>query len=270
MATSNGIMSMFSNVFGGGSTGGNAQPNPTAPAAAPNPGNPGGPGNLPATAAPTGATPNGAAPNGQIPPVDPNALADPATAFAQFDKLWETAPTDPNAPPSGIFGNVDPKKFMEAAGKIDFGKVITPEQLQSISAGGEGAMAAFAAAMNSVAQGVYAQSAFATTKIVEQALNKSRESFLSELPTHIKKQTVTDSLRAENPIFSNPAVQPIISALEAQMTVKYPNATAPEITQMAKQYVEALGSSFAPKPKLDPGAPKNKKGETDWSSFLQD
>ena len=269
MASSNGIMSMFSNVFGGGA--GNAQPNPTAPAA-PNAGtpapNPGGPGNLPATAASTGATPNGAAPNGQIPPTDPNAPPDPATAFAQFDKLWENAPTDPNAPASGIFGNVDPKKFMEAAGKIDFGKVITPEQLQSISAGGEGAMAAFAAAMNSVAQGVYAQSAFATTKIVEQALSKSKESFLSELPTHIKKQTVTDSLRAENPIFSNPAVQPIISALEAQMTVKYPNATAPEITNMAKQYVEALGSSFAPKPKADPGSPKNKKGETDWSSFL--
>ena len=268
MAQSNGIMSMFSNVFGSGA---NAQPNPTAPApaAAPNPGNPAGPGNIPPAAASTGATTPGAAPNGQIPPTDPNAPADPATAFAQFDKLWENAPTDPNAPPSGVFGNVDPKKFMEAAGKIDFSRVVTPEQLQSISAGGEAAQAAFAAALNSVAQGVYAQSAFATTKIVEQALNKSKETFLSELPTHIKKQTVTDSLRAENPIFSNPAVQPIISALEAQMTVKYPNATAPEITQMAKQYVEALGSSFAPKPKALDGGPKNKKGETDWSSFLE-
>lgn len=263
-------MSMFSNLMGGGSANTGNQPAASNAPAQPNPTNPGGPGNISPNAAATGSTPPGAAPNGQIPPVDPNAPADPATAFAQFDKLWENAPVDPNAPPAtGIFGNVDPKKFMEAAGKIDFSKVVTPEQLTAISTGGEGAVAAFAAAMNSVAQGVYAQSAFATTKIVEQALNKSKELFLSELPTHIKKQTVTDSLRAENPIFSNPAVQPIISALEAQMTVKYPNATAPEITQMAKQYVEALGSSFAPKSKADAGSPKNKKGETDWSTFLE-
>ena len=88
-----------------------------------------------------------------------------------------------------------------------------------------------------------------------------------ELPQHIKRQTVTDALRSENPIFSNPAVAPIISALEAQMTVKYPNATAPEITAMAKQYVEALGSSFAKKPEPKLSGDGKDKGEIDWSTF---
>ena len=261
-----GIMSMFANAFGGS---GNPAPNPTP--------NPGAPGNLPKDAPATGATPNGAAPNGQIPPdtgttLELNADGTPKepTPFAEFADLWQPNKTDPNAPPvqTGVFGEIDPKKFMEAAGKIDFSKVVTPEMLTAISSGGEAATAAFAQAMNKVAQGVYAQSAFATTKIVEQALNKSKETFLAELPQHIKKETVSGSLRAENPIFSNPAVQPIISALEAQMTVKYPNASAGEITAMAKQYVEALGTSFAPKPKVDATAPKNKKGETDWSTFL--
>lgn len=258
-----GIMSMFQNAFGGGTPANQPAPTPTP--------NPATPGNIPDGAANTGATPTGAAPNGVLPNQDPNApaAADP-TPFADFAELWQPNKTDPNAPSpqSGVFGDIDPKKFMEAAGKIDFSKVVTPEMLTAISTGGEAAQAAFAQAMNKVAQGVYAQSAFATTKIVEQALNKSKESFLSELPTHIKKQTVTDSLRSENPIFSNPAVAPIISALEAQMTVKYPNATAPEITAMAKQYVEQLGTSFAPKPKAEPGAKKGKP-ETDWSTFLQ-
>lgn len=251
---------------------GGSQPNSATAGGGANPSgqpNPSTPGNIPDGVNNTGATPSGAAPNGVLPEINPNGNpTDPATPFAEFKDLWKNDPVDPNAPPSGVFGNVDPKKFMEAAGKIDFSKSITPDQLTAISTGGEAAMQAFAQAMNSVAQGVYAQSAFATTKIVEQALGKSKESFLAELPQHIKKQTVTDSLRAENPIFSNPAVQPIISALEAQMTVKYPHATAPEITQMAKQYVEALGTSFSPKPVVDPNAPKNKKGETDWSIFL--
>lgn len=267
----NGIMNMFSNLMSGGGNGGNAQPNPTAQSATPQTTpNPGGPGNLPTGAAATGATPPGAAPNGQIPATDANGAVVAPTPFADFQDLWKNEPTNPNAPAPGVFGTVDPAKFMEAAGKIDFSKVVTPEQLTAISSGGEAAMAAFAGAMNKVAQGVYAQSAYATTKIVEQALSRSKESLLAELPQHIKRQTVTDSLRSENPIFNNPAVTPIISALEAQMTVKYPNASAPEITQMAKQYVEALGSSFAPKPKAEPGAPGNARTQQqDWDAWVQ-
>jgi hypothetical protein len=257
-----GIMSMFSNLVGGGTP---------APAVAPG-ANAGQsqPGNIPVNAPNTGTAGANAAANGVLPG---NQDANPkpvATPLDQFSDLWNNAPTDPNAPANpGIFGDVDPKRFMEAAGKIDFTKVVTPDQLQAISAGGEGAMASFAAALNAVAQSTYAQSAYASTKIVEQALARSKDSFLAELPQHIKQQTVKENLRADNPIFSNPAVQPVISALEAQLTVKYPSASAGEITTMAKQYVDALGTSFAPKP----AAPTQANGkpvreETDWSAFL--
>jgi hypothetical protein len=235
---------------------------PAAPAPAPAT-----PGQIPNNAAPNAPTTSNTAPNGVTPP---NAITEPTqepTPLDQFKDIWQTAPVDPNAPtkPSGVFGDVDPKRFMEAAGKIDFSKVVTPEQLQAISAGGEAAVKAFAESMNKVAQGVYAQSAFASTKIVENALAKSRESFLSELPQHIKQQQVSTTLRDSNPIFSNPAVQPIISALEVQMTQKYPNATPTEITNMAKQYVEALGTAFTPKPAASTS--KDSEG-TDWEKFL--
>lgn len=257
-----GIMSMFQNLVGG------PQPAAAAPAA---PGTPATPGQLPAGAPATGAASPNTAPNGTVPAIGTTGTEGaPATPFADFQDLWKNEPADPNAPApnQGVFGNVDPKKFMEAAGKIDFAKVVTPEQLQQITAGGPEAMKAFAAALNSVAQTTYAQSAFASTKIVEQAMTRAKDSFLADLPQHIKQQTVKDNLRAENPIFSNPAVQPIISALEAQMTVKYPQATATEITAMAKQYVEALGTSFAPKPVKAESKSGTGREETDWSSFL--
>jgi hypothetical protein len=50
--------------------------------------------------------------------------------------------------------------------------------------------------------------------------------------------------------------------------VKYPQATATEITAMAKQYVEALGTSFAPKPVKTESKSGTGREETDWSSFL--
>lgn len=244
----------------------------TKPAVAPVPAAPTGPsqpGSIPASAPNSGATSTGAAPNGTLPAAGGDLAAPAATPLDAFKDIWNTEPADPaNPKPDGsVFGNVDPKKFMEAAGKIDFSKAVTPEQLQAIAAGGEGAVAAFAAALNKTAQGVYAQSAYATTKIVEQALAKSKDSFLTELPQHIKRQQVSSNLHEANPIFSNPAVKPIISALEAQMTVKYPQATATEITTMAQNYVAALGTSFTPAPVPKPGEKKDEG--TDWSKFLE-
>lgn len=258
-----GIMSMFSNLMGGN----NPAPAAAAPTGAQS--QPSTPGNIPATAPNTGVASPNAAPNGTLPGNQDGNPAPAATPFDQFADLWKNPEQNGDQPPAGVFGNIDPKKFMEAAGKIDFSKVVTPEQLQAISTGGEGAMGAFAAALNAVAQSTYAQSAFAATKITEQALAKAKDSFLADLPQHIKKQTVSESLKAENPVFSNPAVQPIISALEAQLTVKYPQASAGEITQMAKQYVEALGTSFAPKPAAPATANNGAKEDTDWSSFFQ-
>lgn len=256
-----GIMSMFSNLMGAPAPA--PTPAPTAAQSAPPQ-----PGGIPASAQPTGVSNPNTAPNGMVPPSAPAATTTEPTALDQFTDLWKNPDTSGQAKPAGIFGEVDPKKFMEAAGKIDFTKVVTPEQLQAISTGGEGAVQAFASALNSVAQTTYAQSAFASTKIVEQAMARAKENFLSELPTHIRKQTVSESLKAENPVFSNPAVQPIISALEAQLSVKFPHASAGELTSMAKQYVEALGTSFSPKPTSTNTGKPGAKEETDWSSFL--
>jgi hypothetical protein len=251
MSITNSIMAMF---------GGSAAPVAAAPNSQPTP-----PGNIPAGAAATGNTPTGAAPNGTIPPGAP--AADPnATPLDAFSELWKN---DPNAAAPGntsVFGEVDPKKFMEAAGKVDFSKAIRPETLTAIQAGGEEGMKAFAAAMNSVAQNVYAQASFASTKITEQAMAKAREAFIAEIPQHIRSSTASESLRAENPIFSHPAAAPILGAVQNQLAVKFPQATAAELTAMAKTYLEQFATGISP-PKV-PAADPRKANETDWSNFL--
>ena len=113
--------------------GGSASPvaGAPAPASAPTP-----PGNIPAGSAATGGTPPGAAPNGTIPPGAP--APDPnATPLDAFNELWKNDPNSGAPGNTSVFGEVDPKKFMEAAGKVDFAKSITPATLQAIQAGGE-------------------------------------------------------------------------------------------------------------------------------------
>lgn len=246
MSITQSIMSMFG-----------AQPAP-APTSQPTP-----PGNIPPTAAATGTPSSGAAPNGTIPPnPEPAKEATPLDAFAE---LWKNEPPKEGETPPGVFGNVDPKRFMEAAAKVDFSKAITPETLQAIQAGGEEGVKAFAAAMNSVAQNVYAQASFASTKITEQALEKARQAFIAEIPNHIRASTASESLRAENPIFSHPAAAPILGAVQSQLAVKFPQASAAELTAMAKTYLENFASGVSPK-KVE--EPSSKTKETDWSSFL--
>lgn len=248
------IMSMFQNAFGSQGS----QP-AAAPAAAPQ--QPAQPGNLPAAGTVPAANNNPNTPAG----TDAAALA-PLEGMDQFNDLWKPAESPAGGAPTGMF-NVDPTKLMEAAGRMDFSKAVTPDQLQAISAGGPEAVTAFAAAMNKVAQTVYAQNAMATTKIVEQAMAQGKQSMLSELPQHIKRQTVSDTLRTENPAFSHPAAAPILGALEQQMSVKYPNATASELAQMSRQYLENF-SNMMKKPDTSSNQSSANSGEMDWTKFL--
>jgi hypothetical protein len=243
------------------------QPSP-APAATPpqtpsqvaNPGQP-----LPGTQASPSTAPNGVvpiqAPTG-LDAVNPNAQQ-ATSPLDTFKDIWQTPANSQAEPSAAMFANVDQAKLMESAKKVDFAKAISPEQLQ-------GAVAALATAMNNVAQTVYAQSAFATTKIVDQALAKAQESFDARLPSMVKKFSVNENLQTENPLLSNPALTPLVSALSEQLVRKNPNATSVEIQQQVNDYFSALGTTFAPKPPETPASRAAAKAakQEDWSTFL--
>lgn len=245
------IMSMFS--------GGTPAAAPAAAAPAPTPAQPG---NLP----PTGDNLQGQPGNLNVPAGAPTQAADPQ-GLDQFKDLWADPQSSNGNAPQPIV-NLDPTKLMESVGKMDFSKAIAPEQLQAIAQGGEGAMQAFAAAMNKVAQTVYAQNAMATSKIVEQALSKSKDSFLGELPLHIKQQQVADTLRTENPAFNHPAAAPIMGALQQQLAVKFPNATATELAGLAKSYLENFANAAVGQNPQQTQQSASQPDEMDWSKYL--
>lgn len=215
--------------------------------------------------------------NGMVPSQDqnlnvgqPNPNAPPASPLDTFKDVWQTPTNSQTDTNTSMFGAVDQAKLMESASKVDFSKTATPEQLQAIAAGGQGAMEATMAVMNKVAQTVYAQSAFATTKIVDQALAKAQEGYDARLPSLVKKFSVNENLQTENPLLSNPALTPLVSALSDQLVRKNPNATSAEIQQQVNDYFAALGSTFAPKPVETPASRAAAKAakQEDWSAFL--
>lgn len=221
---------------------------------------------LPGTTQGNPTVPSGTAPAQQADPSQANQSSS-VSPLDTFKDIWKTTEI-PGANSASIFGELDPKKLMESASRVDFTKSLTPELLAKVQAGGAEGVQALQQAMNNVAQNAYAQNALATVKIVEQALSKHSDNFGAQLPSMVKKLSANESLLANNPLLSNPAIQPLVGALQEQLVRKNPNATAAEIESQVNQYFQALGSSFAPKTESSKSGSASKT-EEDWGKFFE-
>ena len=206
----------------------------------------------------------GAAPVATVTPVVVEPVA-PVSPLDKFTSLWEPATVQgvDGTLPANIFAGAEQGKMLEAARKVDFAKSIPPAILAKITSGGPEAAQAFAQALNDVSQRAYAQSSFASTKIVEAALAKFQEGIDSRLPGQIKKHSVSETIRQNNPTLQHPAMAPIMEAMQSQLTVKYPTASVAEINDMATQYISAMQGAMAPPKPAD-----QVSASEDWGKFF--
>lgn len=234
-------MSIISALFGG--------INKPAQATAPNvaPQTPALPGNIPQNNANPPSAGNPTVPAASVAAtIDNSAATQEPQGLDKFKDLFNIPADQMPQAPESAFAKVTPEAIQQVAGQTDFSKVVTPELMAKISAGGEEATAAMITAMNLVAQQGYAQSATASMKLIDTALAKQREQFQSELPNLIKSQTVTEQLRNSNPIFNHPAAAPMLDTLQKQIQLKNPTATAEQIRKQAEDYLINFASAANP------------------------
>lgn len=246
----------FSKIFGGGAPAQQpAQPGPTN-----------NPNQNPAPAQPASSAVT--APNGTI-PADGNKAADPSPT-AKYADLWEPAKTE--EPKPGDQSQVlTPEKMLEAASKVDFRKVLDQEALAKIKAGGDDAVGALADLLNKTGQQVYGQSIVVAQKLAERAVADAEARFAKELPNLVRRQTAQEALISDNPAFKDPAVAPVVAAVQAQMQTKFPKATASELNVMAREYLRDAASVLSSDPKALAAATasaKKKAGDEDWDSWM--
>lgn len=222
------------------------------------------PGNIPDAATTSAPQAPATAANGVVPEQVPPAQAVPDSHLAEFNSLWETKPTDPNQP-SNTPTPLDAAAVQQAVAKTNFSQSITPDTLAAVAAGGEEAQQAFANAMNQVAQQVMVQSTMVNNKLTEKAIADALASQQTSMQEQVRQQAAADHLKTSNPLFSNPAVKPVIEATQAQLLQKFPNATAQELTDMTQNYITAMGAAFAPPTTVNDNAGP---AQTDWDNFL--
>lgn len=207
----------------------------------------------PAAAAPTPAPTPAATPLPEV----------PVSPLDSFNKLWETAPVDANAPPEPgkLFSSADPVKMLASARKVDFAKAIPQELLAKMAAGGADSITAFQAALNEVGQRAYAQATLAATQIADASIKNYSDGSASRLPSLIKQHSVAETIRNSNPLLQHPAAAPILDALQSQLTVKYPQASVKEIEAFASEYLKAFSAA------ANPVAEVKTPASEDWSVY---
>ena len=203
------------------------------------------------------------APNGVVPAGSDQGPTSQSPAD-KFADLWEPAKQDESKTgpqPEGL----TPEKMLEAAGKVDFKRVLDQESLAKIKAGGDDAVQALAELLNKTAQTVYGQSTVVAHKLIEAEVNKARKEFAEQIPGLVKKQNMRETFLTDNPAFKKPSVAPVVEAIQTQLAQKYPKATSQELNAMAKEYLQAAAADFAPAaPKIDSAT----AGDVDWDSYM--
>src|SRR6266850_4840899 len=191
--------------------------------------------------------------------------------LANYGELWKTDDKIPLDLAKAVTFDLDPAKLAEAAKSIDFTKAIDPALAEKALKGDSTALATI---LQSVSQSSYVQSAALSAKLIEAALAKQADSIKLILPTLVKRATVNENLRSgDNAEFLNhPAVAPLVSLLEHQLTEKYPKASAAEVATHARKYMTGLGdilSGKAGKAAKEPadGAGTKGLGSDNWSDF---
>lgn len=96
------------------------------------------------------------------------------------------------------------------------------------------------------------------------------------MPHILRQNEISRSLREDNELFSNPAVAPLLEMTEKQFAIKYPKASAQEVTTKAKEYVREFAeavvkSSGGTVSKATTDATKKSglsRGDTDWEMWF--
>ncbi len=217
------------------------------------------------TTVPSAAT---TVPDGSGPAAIPAAGEGEKSPLANYEKLWQADDNKTKAPASLVPNMAaDPAKVMAAAGTIDFTSNLPPELLDKAK---QGDSAALVSIINHTAQSAYGQAALSTAKIVEAALKKQEDAFHSQvMPEILRRHAISEG--ASNPVFSNPAVAPLVKSVTDQLARKYPDASPAEINRRTEEYLTEFASAIAPnatsgkaggKPQVTPPS------DTDWSAYF--
>lgn len=210
---------------------------------------------------------NPTVPNGTEPTANPNPTTEQSQSPTdKFKELWSNPNQPTNQAPNF---KLNPEQLKSVTGTMDFTKSVSREDLSKIAQGGEGAIEALGNVLNAFGREVFGASAQFSSHMTESGYQSASKVIDNGLPSAIKKQLTEQHIYQSNPKLKDPALQPLIGALQGQFSAKHPNATAQEINDLVSEYMTTVVGAAFTKEEPASAATQKQNGATDFSGFLQ-
>lgn len=231
MSNFQGLLNMFANKGAP-----NPAPNPAPTPAAQVPGAP-----VPPTSGPAAGTQQQAfQQSGTLPPKEQAPLA-------EFADIWNTPVQEGGVPPSldDPYLRIDEAKVQELVNGMNFAQP-TPQQQELFAKAMQGDVNAFAEILNGVAREVYFQAALNAAQVSERVARIGVERLRDNIPKQVRSISSSETLYKTNPLLNNPALRPMVNAVQSQFQLKHPTASPSELAEMTNKYFQDSAHLFAP------------------------
>jgi hypothetical protein len=190
-----------------------------------------------------------------------------------FKDLWKDDPSKKNnadQPSLLPTFNVDPAKLTEAVSKLDFASQLPQEMLTKALAGDASALTE---ALNSVARRTMSMSTEVMGQVVKDALTQQAQSFERLTPQILQRERINSHLDSTNPLFSNPAVKPMLDMARDRLIAQNPTASPGEIELKAREFIHGFAAESAKTLGMEirevPKEQKNGRAkETNWDEWF--
>lgn len=186
--------------------------------------------------------------NGSPAPAQPQNNVDPMkSSLDDFTDVFKLAKenTDKAANPleQPLF-ELDPAKFQERVGQMDFASGLQPELVQK-ALGGD--VQAFVEVLNAVGRKSYAESVQLGTRLTEAGVNQRVTQLQSVLPTTLRSEQVRTHLAGneQSAALLHPSIAPVLMQVQQQFEAAYPQASAADISKMVTNYFGTVAKQVA-------------------------
>lgn len=153
--------------------------------------------------------------------------------------------------------------IQQKVGSINFLGAVKPEQI-SAALGGD--VEAFSGVINTAVQAALLQSMRMSVAMVNAGTNKRFADVNTLVPNLVREHLVTSQIRQDNPLLQHPAVQPLVSVLEAQVS-RNQNLSPQQASQVVRDYLQTLFTEVVPASASKP-ASSTGPVEQDWSAVF--
>jgi len=193
------------------------------------------------------------------------APASSAPAAPDYSQLW-TVQQQQNA---GLRSplTIDQQKLVGLAKSKNFLPQGIPQD--AVAALMQGDASKLSAFFNAALQFVYNQATTDAAMATSAAFDVYGSQIEQHLPGVLQNFQVTSELGKSNPLMSDPAFAPMVSAAAQQMRAAYPNASAQDIQKHVENYFQGMASKmgFQKAPEAPAQDQQQQQTETDWGAF---